>query len=94
MSGVLGADVWFVPAEERFMARLLNVPDGDLMLECPESMLTLDWDVVRDGFWGGTFEDLSFLEKKPMARRVEGPRPLMKDDERVDWVGTGLARHR
>lgn len=50
MSGVLGAEVWFVPAEERFKARLLKVPDGDFTLECPESMLTLDWDVVREGF--------------------------------------------
>lgn len=69
MSGVLGAEVWAVPAEERFKARLLKVPDGDLILECPESMLTLDWDVVREGFWGGTFDDRSFLEKKPMARK-------------------------
>lgn len=50
MRGVLGAEVWFVPAEERFKARLLKVPEGDFTLECPESMLTLDWDVVREGF--------------------------------------------
>lgn len=66
MSGVLGAEVWFVPAEERFKARLLRVPDGDLTLECAESMLSLDCVVVRHGFWGRTFEDRSFREKKPI----------------------------
>lgn len=81
MSGVLGAEVWFVPAEERFKARLLKVPDGDLTLECPESMLTLDCDVVRDGFWGGIFEDLSFLEKKPMVRKVKGTKTLSRNSE-------------
>lgn len=65
-SGVLGADVLFVPAELRFRARELKVPAGDLMLELPESRLTWDWTVVRDGLDVTPLVDLSFLEKMPM----------------------------
>lgn len=65
-SGVFGAEVLFVPAELRFMARELNVPAGDLMLELPESRLTWDCTVVRDGLDVTPLVHLSFLEKMPM----------------------------
>lgn len=65
-SGVFGAEVLFVPAELRFRARELKVPAGDLMLELPESRLTWDCTVVRDGFDVTPLVDLSFLEKIPM----------------------------
>jgi hypothetical protein len=64
--GVFGAEVLFVPAELRFIARELNVPAGDLTLELPESRLTCDCTVVRDGLDVTPFVDLSFLEKIPM----------------------------
>lgn len=67
MSGVAGAEVWVVPAELRFRAREVKVPDGDLMLELPDSILTWDWMVVRDGLEVTPLEDLSFLEKRPMV---------------------------
>jgi hypothetical protein len=63
---VFGAEVLFVPAELRFRARELNVPAGDLMLELPESRLTWDCTVVRDGLDVTPLVDLSFLEKIPM----------------------------
>lgn len=59
-----------VPAELRFMAREVKVPDGDLMLELPDSILTWDWTVVRDGLEETPLEDLSFLEKIPMVAGV------------------------
>lgn len=65
-SGVFGAEVLFVPAELRFRARELKVPAGDLMLELPESRLTCDCTVVRDGLDVTPLADLSFLEKIPM----------------------------
>lgn len=71
-SGVLGAEVLFVPAELRFMARELKVPAGDLMLELPESRLTWDWTVVRDGLDVTPLVDLSFLEKIPMLAGSAG----------------------
>lgn len=71
-SGVLGAEVLFVPAELRFMARELKVPAGDLMLELPESRLTWDWTVVRDGLDVMPLLDLSFLEKIPMLAGSAG----------------------
>lgn len=62
----------FVPAELRFRARELKVPAGDLMLELPESRLTWDWTVVRDGLDVMPLLDLSFLEKMPMLAGSAG----------------------
>lgn len=69
---MLGAEVLLVPAELRFMARELKVPAGDLMLELPESRLTWDWTVVRDGLDVMPRVDLSFLEKRPMLAGSAG----------------------
>lgn len=91
-SGVFGAEVLFVPAELRFMARELKVPAGDLMLELPESRLTWDWTVVRDGLDETPLVDLSFLENMPMLAGSAGGTSTVRwnaqDRDRLSDGGT------
>jgi len=78
--GVRGVDrplVLVVPADVRFMGRVLVVPTGDFRLD-EDASEDIDCEVERDGFDSATgFAAFSRLEKSPM----------------VDYRSTGMASH-